>query len=128
MKGWIGIKNVEVKTFNPTFKEVEITGEIDNDIIDTRIVTLCQLPVLMENNTIFNQIGFSIKNPVDERSDLGENISLGRAFKTPINAVGLVSSKRLPKQITEEQFLWAEKYIERNLHDFVNNIREAVKP
>ena len=120
----------EVKYHNPVFKVVKIEGEIKKPpfgiVREEREVTLCQVSLIAEGGVI-NTIGVAITNPSDKTGDLGKTISEGRAIKSPIKDVTLISSKKLPKPLAEEQFIWAAKHVERNIDGYVNNIRETLK-
>lgn len=136
-----------VEYYNPIFREVELENDITQFRLESkynpkgepievkvpvgmklesRKVTLCHvaIPVM---DIILNQVGVAIMNPEDEDGELGETIAEGRAVKSPINMVTIMSEKRLPKPIIEEQLTWAEKHVERNLDEFVNNLRETLK-
>ena len=117
----IRFNGLELNYSNPRFRQLPI-GEGDNK----RVVTLCHVGIDVGHT--MNNIGFAIMNPSDEfNTKLGETIAEGRALKNPISKVSLISDGRLPKAIIDEQFEWAAKHIERNLDEYVNNIRETLK-
>lgn len=115
---------------NPVFKEITVEGEINHPLFGKgttkRDVTLCQTSIVTDAG-IVSTIGVAITNPSDTKGDLGKTISEGRAIKSPIKDVTIVSLRKLPKPIAEEQFTWAAKHIERNLDGYVNNIREMLR-
>lgn len=144
IKNYLG--GVDIKYHNPVFKEVVIEGDVSQFRTEPyvhngkeltrkvkvgvnrekRNVTICQVAIPTGNSYI-TSIGVSIMNPTDKNGSLGENISEGRAIKNPVNQLTLVSARRLPTILAEEQIKWAEKYVENNLDNFVNNIRETLK-
>jgi hypothetical protein len=110
---------VNYKLSKPTYREESVNG---------RVVTLCHVSkTIHENGTVFNTVGFSIKNPLDNESELGKTISYGRAIKSPLLKTVLVSAKALPKVMIAEQLEWSLRHIENNFDDFVERIRETIK-
>lgn len=142
------IEGIEVtlECYNPVFKEVEVEGDVDvftlvekrikDEILmvkqyektekQKRTITLCHLAAPI-GDTVTSSVGIAVMNPGDEACELGKTIAEGRALKTPINGVTMISARKLPKALVKEQLIWASKHVERNLNSYVNNIRETLK-
>lgn len=122
---------IEAKVSNPKFYKITVEGEVDGNI-EKRDVVLCQVTATIDlfgdgDKVYCSDMGISIRNPEDDDGELGKEIAYGRAIKNPMISVSLTSNRRLPKPIINEQIVWAKKHVERNLDNYVNNLRETLK-
>lgn len=120
------VKGQMMKYHNPLFKEVVMKTTL-NGKEEERNVTFC-LAEVIDNTGFITLTGVAIQDPEDKKnSDLGKTIAEGRALKSPIIELMMVSESRLPRAMCNELLVWAERFVERKLKTYITMSRGTLK-